>query len=888
MVDPSDLEAFLDGAAPPKKREDAPTHKKRQYNFSKAELARRETQSKLRQAKKQKVKFDKAAKKEYDKIRHLEKGAKKVEKAINKKGPALIVKDEIEELPKYARDYVEDNAAFKPHPGPQTDFLASPEEDVLYGGAAGGGKSFAVLLDVLRYADNTNHRAIILRRTLDELRELIEKSHQVYPIAFPKAQWREGKNTWFFPSGASVHFSYCDRDRDVTRYQGQSYTYIAIDEITHYPTPYVWDYLRSRLRTTDPSIIPYMRCCIDEGEVLTVSGWKSIQDVEKGELVHSVEKNGELVVKPVTSVTSFEVNEEITRIRKKNLYMSMTNDHRVLYKKHGKPTNELIRWNEYVGGSINVVRTSEKYDAAGFEAFGKFDDNAAAQFLGLYIAEGCFGKTRRGSYKVIITQNKIENHPFIRELLSCYNFCYCKNGDFQITNKELWGYVKQFGKSKDKHFPREFLKSATYEQLNLAFKAYILGDGNWQSDTSCTAYTTSPQLVNDLQEIAVKLGYKTQYKKYELDNPNHNDKYCVYFTKDSPTTKVDIDVRNDATLEHYTGKVYCITVEDTENFILRQKNHVWVSGNTANPGGIGGWWVKKMYIDPSPPNHAFPAVDIESGATLLFPPSHANAGKPLFYRKFIPARLTDNPSLMSTGDYEAMLMSLPEVERRRLLEGDWDVAEGAAFTEFDRNVHVCDPFELPKSWTRIRACDYGYASPSCVLWGAVDFDGNIWVYRELYGKGWNAERLADLIIEMEAGDPYIQDYVLDGSCWDMRGQTGPSIAEVMVQRGVKWRRADKNRLAGKLETHRRLQASSEEGNGVVLFSNCVNTIRSMPTIPLCKNNPEDVDTKAEDHAYDALRYMFMSRPRAARDLIQDFRVSQSRQPPPMVDATFGY
>jgi hypothetical protein len=888
LVDPSDLEAFLDGAAPPKKREDAPTHKKRQYNFSKAELARRETQSKLRQAKKQKVKFDKAAKKEYDKIRHLEKGAKKVEKAINKKGPALIVKDEIEELPKYARDYVEDNAAFKPHPGPQTDFLASPEEDVLYGGAAGGGKSFAVLLDVLRYADNTNHRAIILRRTLDELRELIEKSHQVYPIAFPKAQWREGKNTWFFPSGASVHFSYCDRDRDVTRYQGQSYTYIAIDEITHYPTPYVWDYLRSRLRTTDPSIIPYMRCCIDEGEVLTVSGWKSIQDVEKGELVHSVEKNGELVVKPVTSVTSFEVNEEITRIRKKNLYMSMTNDHRVLYKKHGKPTNELIRWNEYVGGSINVVRTSEKYDAAGFEAFGKFDDNAAAQFLGLYIAEGCFGKTRRGSYKVIITQNKIENHPFIRELLSCYNFCYCKNGDFQITNKELWGYVKQFGKSKDKHFPREFLKSATYEQLDLAFKAYILGDGNWQSDTSCTAYTTSPQLVNDLQEIAVKLGYKTQYKKYELDNPNHNDKYCVYFTKDSPTTKVDIDVRNDATLEHYTGKVYCITVEDTENFILRQKNHVWVSGNTANPGGIGGWWVKKMYIDPSPPNHAFPAVDIESGATLLFPPSHANAGKPLFYRKFIPARLTDNPSLMSTGDYEAMLMSLPEVERRRLLEGDWDVAEGAAFTEFDRNVHVCDPFELPKSWTRIRACDYGYASPSCVLWGAVDFDGNIWVYRELYGKGWNAERLADLIIEMEAGDPYIQDYVLDGSCWDMRGQTGPSIAEVMVQRGVKWRRADKNRLAGKLETHRRLQASSEEGNGVVLFSNCVNTIRSMPTIPLCKNNPEDVDTKAEDHAYDALRYMFMSRPRAARDLIQDFRVSQSRQPPPMVDATFGY
>ena len=887
MADPSDLEAFLDGKEPPKKR-DAPSQPKRQYNFSKAELARRETQRKLVTARKQKLKHDRASKKEYDKIRHIEKGAKKVEKAISKEGNSLLVKDDIEILPKATRDYVEQNAAFKPHPGPQTDFLASPEEDVLYGGAAGGGKSFAVLLDVLRYADNPNHRAIILRRTLDELRELIEKSHQVYKIAFPKAQWREGKNTWFFPSGASVHFSYCDRDRDVTRYQGQSYTYIAIDEITHYPTPYVWDYLRSRLRTTDPSIIPYMRCCVDEGEALTVDGWKNIQDVNVGDLVYSVEKDGKLVIKPVTSVSSFDVDEEITRIYKKNLYMSMTNDHRVLYKKHGKPTNDLVKWNEYVGGSINVVRTSEKYYAGGFGGFGKFNDDAAAQFLGLYIAEGSFGKSTGGNYKVIISQLKKENHPFIQKLLGCYNFCYSKNGDFQIANKELWEYVKQFGKSKDKHFPREFLKSATYRQLDLAFRAYILGDGNWQSDTACTAYTTSPQLVNDLQEIAVKLGYKTQYKKCVLDNPNHNDKYCIYFVKDSPTTKVDLNTRNDVTPEHYSGKVFCITVKDTENFVLRQKNYVWVSGNTANPGGIGGWWVKKMYIDPCPPNTAFPALDIESGATLKYPSTHPKAGQPLFYRKFIPARLTDNPSLMETGDYEAMLMSLPEVERRRLLEGDWDVAEGAAFTEFDRGKHVCDPFEIPSSWTRIRACDYGYASPSCVLWGAVDFDGNIWVYRELYGKGWNAEKLADLIIEVEASDPYIQDHVLDGSCWDMRGQTGPSIAEIMVNRGIKWRRADKNRMAGKLEVHRRLQATPEEGNGVVFFSNCLNTIRTMPTIPLCKNNPEDVDTKSEDHAYDAFRYMSMSRPRAARDMIQDFRVSQSRQPPPMMDATFGY
>jgi hypothetical protein len=71
-----------------------------------------------------------------------------------------------------------------------------------------------------------------------------------------------------------------------------------------------------------------------------------------------------------------------------------------------------------------------------------------------------------------------------------------------------------------------------------------------------------------------------------------------------------------------------------------------------------------------------------------------------------------------------MLLSLPEVERRRLLEGDWDVADGAAFSEFDRAVHVVEPFEIPYNWPRIRAADYGYSSPSCVLWGAVDWDNN--------------------------------------------------------------------------------------------------------------------------------------------------------------------
>ena len=66
-----------------------------------------------------------------------------------------------------------------------------------------------------------------------------------------------------------------------------------------------------------------------------------------------------------------------------------------------------------------------------------------------------------------------------------------------------------------------------------------------------------------------------------------------------------------------------------------------------------------------------------------------------------------------------MLLSLPEQQRRQLLEGDWDIKEGAAFTEFDRNEHVIEPFNIPSNWVKFRACDYGYGSYSAVVWFAV-------------------------------------------------------------------------------------------------------------------------------------------------------------------------
>lgn len=310
---------------------------------------------------------------------------------------------------------------------------------------------------------------------------------------------------------------------------------------------------------------------------------------------------------------------------------------------------------------------------------------------------------------------------------------------------------------------------------------------------------------------------------------------------------------------------------------------------TTNPGGPGHAWVKKMFIDPAPFGKSFWATDIETGKRLEYPKGHSKEGQPLFKRKFIPAKLKDNPYLAAQGDYETMLLSLPENQRKQLLEGDWDVSEGAAFTEFNRSIHVVEPFDIPKNWAKFRACDYGYGSYSAVLWFAVSPSEQLIVYRELYVSKVIAKDLAHMVLEAEANDGPIRYGVLDSSCWAKRGDSSPSLAEQMIMEGCRWRPSDRSagsRIAGKNEIHRRLQVDPfTEEPRLVITSNCTNLIAQLPILPLDKSNPEDIDTKAEDHLYDSLRYGIMSRPRSS---LFDYNPTHQRSGPAIADSTFGY
>jgi hypothetical protein len=290
---------------------------------------------------------------------------------------------------------------------------------------------------------------------------------------------------------------------------------------------------------------------------------------------------------------------------------------------------------------------------------------------------------------------------------------------------------------------------------------------------------------------------------------------------------------------------------------------------TANPGGVGAHWVKKRYIDPCEPNDSFEGTDGLS-------------------RKFIPARLEDNPYLANDGRYEKMLMALPPTQRKQLLEGNWDVNEGAAFTEFNLDNHVIPPFEIPFNWERVKGIDYGYASESACIWATLDpSDGTLIVYRELYKKGLTGEDLGYAITELEMQDPFSVPGVLDTAAWNRTGTTGPTVGETIVRQGHKLRRSDKNRIQGKIQIHEYLRLQPSGRPRLQIFNTCPNLIRELQGIPLDKSNPEDVDTKAQDHAYDALRYLIMSRPRVSDPLSQlrDLRREQAYTPS---DGIFGY
>jgi hypothetical protein len=260
-------------------------------------------------------------------------------------------------------------------------------------------------------------------------------------------------------------------------------------------------------------------------------------------------------------------------------------------------------------------------------------------------------------------------------------------------------------------------------------------------------------------------------------------------------------------------------------------------------------------------------------------------------RQFIPAKLSDNPSIANADEYRMRLQGLGDPSLIRAMEdGDWNIVAGGAVDDlWKESAHVLEPFPIPPSWTISRALDWGSSHPFSVGWWAQsdgtealmrDGSRRSWPrgtwFRIAEWYGWNGEpnegckKLASEvgrgILEKEnemrlAGR--VKPGPADSSIFD--AEEGDSIAQKFERVGVLWLRADKSpgsRKAGLEEVRSLLTASTKrpmEDKGLFVFNTCRQFIRTVPELPRDADNPDDVDSDAEDHIWDETRYRVMTR-----------------------------
>ena len=303
----------------------------------------------------------------------------------------------------------------------------------------------------------------------------------------------------------------------------------------------------------------------------------------------------------------------------------------------------------------------------------------------------------------------------------------------------------------------------------------------------------------------------------------------------------------------------------------------------TNPGGVGHGWTRRRFIEALKPYRTRFFLRINDEDIRVHPET------PFAKSRFwIPARVQDNPYYRNT-EYVANLMALPEDERRALLEGDWTVFSGQFFKMWRRGIHVLEPFNLPKDWRYFGAYDYGYSSPACYLLMAVDFDGNVYVVREMYQEELSIKDQADRIRQIEDGIK-VSARVADTQIFEHRKQdeagSDDTIALTFQKYGISFVKANKDRMNGWAAMKEYLswegnydgtRASLTRKPALYVTENCHNVIREVEDavysssdaafIGNKKSRIEDLDTRGSDHGLDPARYglMYVYKPRKRTD-----------------------
>lgn len=292
----------------------------------------------------------------------------------------------------------------------------------------------------------------------------------------------------------------------------------------------------------------------------------------------------------------------------------------------------------------------------------------------------------------------------------------------------------------------------------------------------------------------------------------------------------------------------------------------------TNPGGISHAYFKRGFVSHGE-GHVYKAPVNDGGMS----------------REFIPARAKDNLVMVANDpNYEDRIRGIGD-ERLvdAYLEGNWNIDEGTAFGDlWDRNVHVVDSIEIPRTWTLDRSHDYGYSAPAATLWWA-ESDGTEAIINDrrvaiprrsivMISEQYMADK-EDKGLRLhphEMGQRMHDHEVM----WGLRNRVQPGPADSMIfdkdrgsrsihddyaARGMRFTHADKrpgSRERGFIMLRQALAATVKrnfEQPWLLVHRNCIHTISQMPELPINPKNPQDVDSSANDHIYDAKRFRIL-------------------------------
>lgn len=283
---------------------------------------------------------------------------------------------------------------------------------------------------------------------------------------------------------------------------------------------------------------------------------------------------------------------------------------------------------------------------------------------------------------------------------------------------------------------------------------------------------------------------------------------------------------------------------------------------TCNPGGVGHFWVKRLFVDGNYERSDDPELD----------------ENPADY-KFIFATAEDNTVMLENSpNYLKNISAMPNARAYRY--GDWDAAVGNYFKEFKKSVHTFQPFQIPDHWPIYRSIDYGLDMLAC-MWWAVDEDGRCWCIRSFEKTDLNVQNAAAKILENTLPSENALVTYAPPDIWSRSKESGKTMADIFSLSGVPLVRTDNNRVQGHMILRNMLspmpltdpyvKSLFPDGKApptlpqIMFFDSVGRVLKDIESIQADEKNPDDCAKQPHEitHTVDAVRYFCISRTMAA-------------------------